>query len=392
MTRAEALKGALKKRFPGLRRLFWRTWYGLVEFGKWYRWTRYDLKRFNRIHSHLVRLYASFVGNYFRLYHIRTRLARQNPRPQLIAISLIEHMGDIVACLPVADYVRQQNPDAYILWIVGRRYRELVAAHPALNETIQVQCLTEWLLLQNCHFFDEIIELHPDGRFCSTCWIRLNKTTGDRRVTIDNYYEFGKLQDSFCIGAGLPRLDRAPRLDIPASVAARIDRLNLPEKFIVVHTTSNESSRDWTPQRWHELVTRLLQAWDGSVVEVGLVSGLDLRRDPRVLDLCGKLSILETGEVIRRAEAFVGVDSGPAHLANAVNVPGVILLGQYRAFQRYMPYTGPYEQAARADLLYADGPAATIPVERVYAALARRLMPAYSNPFESQSPPVVLEN
>lgn len=43
---------------------------------------------------------------------------------------------------------------------------------------------------------------------------------------------------------------------------------------------------------------------------------------------------------------FVGIDSGPAHLANAVQTPGVILLGRHGVFRQYMPFTGFYAGSA----------------------------------------------
>ena len=89
--------------------------------------------------------------------------------------------------------------------------------------------------------------------------------------------------------------------------------------------------------------------------------------------LSGRLSLLETAEVIRRAVLFVGVDSGPAHLANAVGTAGVILLGRLGEFQRYLPYSGGYADGSNAELLYASGPAAELSVDSVMAALLRRL-------------------
>ena len=60
-------------------------------------------------------------------------------------------------------------------------------------------------------------------------------------------------------------------------------------------------------------------------------------------------------------------------LANAVGPFGIILLGHYRAFERYMPYSGDYANGAKAELIYEDGPAANITVERVYQALEKLL-------------------
>ena len=60
------------------------------------------------------------------------------------------------------------------------------------------------------------------------------------------------------------------------------------------------------------------------------------------ISLFNRLPILQTAEVIRRARFFIGVDSGPAHLANAVQTPGIVLLGRLGKFRQYMPFTGFY--------------------------------------------------
>ena len=121
------------------------------------------------------------------------------------------------------------------------------------------------------------------------------------------------------------------------------------------------------------------------MVEVGLraacaVDGSDVAGTARPVNLCGRLSLLETAEVIRRAALFVGVDSGPAHLANAVGTPGVVLLGRYRGFDAYVPYSGGYADGSNATLVRADGPAATIDpaavARAVRAELARARGPA----------------
>ena len=90
-------------------------------------------------------------------------------------------------------------------------------------------------------------------------------------------------------------------------------------------------------------------------------------------NLCGKLSIPETAAVISRARLFVGIDSGPAHLANAVGTFGVVLLGEYNLFSRYLPYTGGYGDGSNSRLVYADGPASTLSVAAVHAEIAAAL-------------------
>ena len=91
-----------------------------------------------------------------------------------------------------------------------------------------------------------------------------------------------------------------------------------------------------------------------------------------MIDACGQLSVLGTAAVIRRASLFVGIDSGPAHFANALGPPGVILLGSYGPFAKYTPYSGRYANAG-ATLLQHDAPVAELPVETVFDAVRARL-------------------
>jgi ADP-heptose:LPS heptosyltransferase len=104
---------------------------------------------------------------------------------------------------------------------------------------------------------------------------------------------------------------------------------------------------------------------DAHIVEIGIVALLHGCNHPKYLNLCGRLSILESAEVLRRAVLFIGIDSGPAHLANAVGIYGVILMGNYLGFERYNPFSGGYKDGSNASIIYSQGLVSEIPVEQV---------------------------
>jgi ADP-heptose:LPS heptosyltransferase/glycosyltransferase involved in cell wall biosynthesis len=58
----------------------------------------------------------------------------------------------------------------------------------------------------------------------------------------------------------------------------------------------------------------------------------------RVFNLCGRSSLRETAALLRRCRLYVGAESSGAHLACAVGVPNVVLLGGGH-FGRFMPYS-----------------------------------------------------
>ncbi len=314
-----------------------------------------------------------FAIHYAKLSWRRHTLNRISPGRKFIAIDLTEHFGDIVACEPVSRYVRQKYPDAYIIWSVRKPYRELIDNNPNIDETLLVYCLTEWILLRKKKLFDETIELHINGRVCPFCRVPLRNSRGNRDITLGNYYSFGSILATFCQSAGLPALADQPHVYISPHNLKAIDSLNLPKKYIVIHCTSNERDRDWTTSKWQELSERLIGYHHVYIVEVGSSSTLTGMAPNRYTNLCGKLSLLETAEVIKRSLLFIGVDSGPAQLANAVKTYGIILIGHYRAFKKYLPYSGSYGSGDNATILYEDGPAADIEVDRVFQEIVKQM-------------------
>jgi len=327
------------------------------------------------VHKPLMRIMIAI--HYVRLLRRRHLLKKKNPGSKFIVIDLTEHFGDIVACEPVSRYIRRKYPDAYILWSVRKPYRELIDNNPNIDETLVVYCLTEWILLTKKYLIDETIELHFNGRVCPLCKVPLVNLNGNRDITAENYYTFGSILSAFCQCAGLPILDEQPRVYISPHAVNAIDSMKLPENYIVVHCTSNEIARDWSHSKWQNLSKRLIDKYHIHIVEVGTKSILEALDSVYYIDLCGKLSLLETAEVIKRSRLFIGVDSGPAQLANAVNTYGIILLGHYRAFKRYLPYSGGYGSGTNATILYEDGPASNIEVDRVYKEIMKRMEMKY---------------
>ena len=92
-----------------------------------------------------------------------------------ILIGLIEHMGDIVACEPVARYMRYNYPDSHITWAVSEPFRELIDTNPFIDETLVLGCLTDWMKLTKHGSHDKVVDLHVNYRICEHCRIPLIK-------------------------------------------------------------------------------------------------------------------------------------------------------------------------------------------------------------------------
>jgi ADP-heptose:LPS heptosyltransferase len=106
-------------------------------------------------------------------------------------------------------------------------------------------------------------------------------------------------------------------------IGKEFDVLSAP--FVVIHAGKTAwAGRNWLSDRFDELANRFNISREYGVVCVGN-DGDHLV--PCDLDLRGKTSIQQLAGVISQARAFVGIDSLPMHIAQAVNVPGICFFG-----------------------------------------------------------------
>ena len=325
--------------------------------------------RYEKI-THLLERYRSVSAKYQQLKRIKKEIG---DRP-LVAIILSEQMGDIIACEPIAREVRKRHPDGHIIWVVREPFVDLVKYNPNLDGYLIEKCPGERVQLLQSGIYDKVYNLHISHRKCKYCPDDpINPTADQIGLTFDNYYHRGDLLYIFSQAAGLPALTADPKMYIPDSVRTKIASLQLPDGPIVIHCQSSHVLRDWPAENWNTLVRWLIATYPYPVIEVGLTPTVT-ETNPRFRSLCGQLSLLETAEVIRQARLFIGIDSGPAHMANAMGTDAILLLGKLFDFVDYLPYSGRYKRGEGVTILNDFGhPCAELPYTWVRDAVQQRL-------------------
>jgi heptosyltransferase-3 len=283
------------------------------------------------------------------------RLKRANPGRPFCGILLIEHIGDIIACEPIIEQLKTSYPGAFVVWVVSPRYADLLASHPKLDAMVFVRSLLSIERIVLSSVFDVAIDLHINGKATEIPNRPYRKTSGDPTVDVETYVRRGSLLQSFAESAGLTLRPSAPTMYVPTTAVAEVDQLSLPDHFVVVHAASNYAPKDWPSVKWRELVQHILERYETTVVEIGLGSKIELDH-PRFINLCGKLSLMGTAELIRRADFFVGIDSGPAHMANAWRRPALLLFGRYLGSDSFNPFSGYYRDEEPIAILRYRGP------------------------------------
>ena len=131
-------------------------------------------------------------------------------------------------------------------------------------------------------------------------------------------------------------------LDEKSNLPNRVAKLNKP--FIAVVMGSSWESKDWFFEGYHRLVKNILSLMKKPVVLLGDTSQVSSATkvcqkldSHELINLVGKTSIFELVAVLKAAATGVGPDSGPGHLAAAVETPYVALFGPTSP-ERAAPY------------------------------------------------------
>jgi ADP-heptose:LPS heptosyltransferase len=148
-----------------------------------------------------------------------------------------------------------------------------------------------------------------------------------------------------------------------------IDRFGIGGPFVLLAPggAAHRPEKRWPADRFAALATRLAAAGRQPVL-VGAGDEAPLHaairaEAPEALGLAGATSLLELAALARRADAAVGNDTGPMHLAAVAGCPSVVLYS-HASDPALCAQRGPKVAILRA-------PSTTdIPVDRVSAALA----------------------
>lgn len=115
------------------------------------------------------------------------------------------------------------------------------------------------------------------------------------------------------------------------------------KRILALGLGANFDGKIWPVQSYAELSQKLAQYFDvvvllGSAKEKFLSAQFMAQSTSPTLDFCGKLTLIETFELLRNVAYFAGNDSGLGHLASAANIPTFTIFGPGSP-SRYLPWS-----------------------------------------------------
>ncbi len=155
--------------------------------------------------------------------------------------------------------------------------------------------------------------------------------------------------------------------DTPEEVAGKID-MSIP--YVVAAPFSKQDNKNWPIEKLTEFFRKL---YEQSGLRLVLAGGKDdiekcgqlvESLGENCLSIAGELTLDQSAWLIHKAQFFFGPDSGPAHLATAVDTPAVVLYGP----ADYKRWRTADAAAQRIDLLGHDSDVNNISIDRALMA------------------------
>ena len=328
----------------------------------------------------------------------RWRRRRAPTDPQRILLLRLERIGDLLMTLPAMADLRASVPAATIDLVVGSWNAEVAGA---IEPVTRIQTLdARWLtrdgggqgmvaLLRTArrwtaNRYDLAINFEPDIRSnlllaaSGAAWT-VGYASGGGGPLLDQALEYDarahttdnarRLVAAACGRAAAD--ETPPALVVPSQARENASRLLSSARgpSIGMHVSGGRAIKQWDPERFGEVARRLIAGVDATIVLTGAPADRPLveivkRQLPaaRVVDLAGTVDLLTLAAVLEQLDLLVTGDTGPMHLAVAVDTPVVAVFGPSDP-ARYAP-RGRYDRIVRVDLPCAPCNRIRLPPER----------------------------
>ena len=127
------------------------------------------------------------------------------------------------------------------------------------------------------------------------------------------------------LGGSIPeKREIRPKLYFSQEDEKVIESFNLKSRsYFVLAPTSVWFTKQWSTDKWKDLALELMER--GKVILVGSSGDYDycdkIIKGSDVLNLCGKVTLLQSALLMKEAKRVFTNDSAPLHLASSVNAP-----------------------------------------------------------------------
>jgi len=299
------------------------------------------------------------------------RSAAANDKVRRLLLVQLDHLGDAIITTAMLPPLRKAYPQASIEVLASSRNCALFAACREVDRVhvarvnrfasrlpgLWLPAMLLWAWRLRSREYDLAIDVRGEFPHALLLWMagvrrRIGWHAGGGGFLLTDSPEFIPQRPEAESRAALLALlgihgEAQPR---PRFHARPDDRLwpprtdNMRRPRIVLHIGAGTPAKRWPTSHWRELLGRLILSGDYQIALVGGTGDQERAAEilgdqpwPQVVDATGKLELARTASLLAGADLFIGADSGPAHLAAALDTPVVVLFSGTNHAAQWQP-------------------------------------------------------
>ena len=271
----------------------------------------------------------------------------------------LSSLGDVVLTTPIISLLKDAFSEAEIDFLVKKEFSNILSNNPDLHEIIPfdskgknrgMQGLLTIVDQLKKNGYTHIIDLHSNPRSClisslltSSKTLRYDKQVIKRRLllsglrltTVHTTQSYaGALQPlNINNNPSVPKIYFSDEEKVSAEKTLQSEGIKKEDLIIGFNPGAKWPTKMWPAEQFIELGKRVVAELKAKVIifggpdEVGVCSTIKDGIGENAYLLAGKTSIKESAALISKCNFFVTNDTGPMHMATAVETPVVALFG-----------------------------------------------------------------
>lgn len=265
--------------------------------------------------------------------------------PRRILVIQTAFLGDAILATSMLETLHQAFPDAKLDFLVRKGHESLFDGHPYLHKVLvwdkkKDRYKNLWKLVQHIRAqqYDQVITLQ---RFASAGFLTAFSGAKARIGFHKNPFAFAftytrthelkwgthEIDRNFSLIQKLVRCTVQPPRLYPNPADYSSVKSYQSERYLCIAPASVWFTKQYPAERWAELVDSIPATYAiyilGSPADVALGEKLMelANRKEKITNLCGKLSLLQSGALMEHATMNYVNDSAPMHIASAMDAP-----------------------------------------------------------------------
>lgn len=277
-----------------------------------------------------------------------------------ILVVEVNWLGDVLFSTAAIRALKNKYPGSYIAVLLHKRCKDILTDNPYINEIIVLDekgrhggifgKLRLISLLRSKHF-DMVYLFHRSFTRTLICLLsgiknRIGYHTAKRKLLLTESVRIPRSAHRaayyyYLVARNIPLDSKILHCDfivrdndvVYVNNLLNKEGISDSDKLAVLHTAANWSLKRWPRENFAKLADELINKFNLKVIfsgakeETGLVDEILGLMKNKAINLAGQTTIKQLGALFIRSNVVISADSGPLHIAVALNRPTVALFG-----------------------------------------------------------------